>query len=282
MTHSSPASTLSEEFRSRLDLAQRLADTARTITLALFRSHGTTDNKLGQDGFDPVTKADRDAEAVMRGILQEEAPDDAINGEEFGFTDGTSGWTWYLDPVDGTRAFICGLPVWTTLIGCVRDGKPEIGLIDQPYLDERYTGWTTGAVSQIRGIETPLSVSTETRLTASTLSTTDPFILTPSERGAFEHLRQAARLTRYGLDAYAYARLAAGDIHLVTETSLHPHDIAALIPVVRGAGGLACDWFGAPATLGPQLVCAATQEILDQAVLSLKRSAGRRAGIGFD
>lgn len=282
MKHSSAASSLPSDTQSRLALAHRLADAARSVTLPLFRQHGITDNKLGDGAFDPVTKADRDAEAVMREILKQEAPDDAINGEEFGITEGTSGWTWYLDPVDGTRAFICGLPVWTTLIGCAKDGTPEIGIIDQPYLEERYIGWTTGAVSQIRGIEVPLSVSNETRLTAATLSTTDPFILTPSERGAFEHLRQTARLTRYGLDAYAYARLSAGDIHLVTETNLKPHDVAALIPVVRGAGGLACNWFGEPAQLGPQLACAATQDIMDQAVLSLKRSAGRRAGIGFD
>ncbi|MAT36345.1 MAG: histidinol-phosphatase [Ponticaulis sp.] len=277
-----PISELTKDFQDRLKLAERLGDAARAITLPLFRNHGLTDNKLGDAGFDPVTKADRDAEEAMREILDKEAPDDAVNGEEFGLKDGTSGWTWYLDPVDGTRAFIAGLPSWTTLIACALGDTPEIGLIDQPWLDERYVGWTRGAVSHIRGETRQLTVDPETRLTNAILSTTDPFILTPSERGAFEHLRQTARLTRYGLDAYAYARVAAGDMHIVTETSLQPHDVGALIPVIRGAGGVACDWSGQPAKLGPQLVCAATQEIMDQAVVSLRRSAGGRSRIGLD
>lgn len=281
-TSFTPISDLTLDFQDRLKLAGQLGDAARAVTLPLFRNHGLTDNKLGEAGFDPVTKADRDAEAVMREILEREAPDDAINGEEFGIKEGISGWTWYLDPIDGTRAFIAGLPSWTTLIGCALGSTPEIGLIDQPWLDERYIGWTRGAESHIRGEVSRLTVDPEQKLTNAILSTTDPFILTPSERGAFEHLRQTARLTRYGLDAYAYARVAAGDMHLVTESDLKPHDIAALIPVVRGAGGVACDWTGAPATLGPQLACAASEAIMEQAIVSLRRSAGGRSRIGLD
>ena len=266
----------------RIDLARRLADLAAEVTLSLFRQHGETIDKAEPGSFDPVTRADRDAESVMRDHLAKHAPEDGINGEEFGISEGTSGWTWYLDPIDGTRAFISGLPSWTTLIACARDDDPIIGVIDQPYLQERYIGWTDAAIADIRGTVKRIKVSDETRLTNAILSTTDPFILTPSERGAFEHLRQTARLTRYGLDAYAYARLAAGDIHLVTETGLQEHDVAALIPVVRGAGGVACDWTGAPAKLGPQLACAATQDIMDQAVVSLRRSAGRKSRIGLD
>ena len=270
------------DLADRVSLAEKLSNAASEVTLALFRQHGETHDKAGPGEFDPVTKADRDAEAVMRDILAREAPDDAINGEEFGITEGRSGWTWYLDPVDGTRAFVAGLPSWTTLIGCVRGDEPTIGIIDQPYLQERYIGWTQAAIVDMRGRKTRLQVDTETLLTRATLSTTDPYILTPSERGAFEHLRQTAQLTRYGLDAYAYARLADGSIHLVTETGLKPHDVAALIPVVRGAGGLAYTWSGAPAKLGPQLVCASHPAIMEQAVLSLRRSAGLRANIGID
>ncbi|MAP94372.1 MAG: histidinol-phosphatase [Ponticaulis sp.] len=277
-----PRFELTSDFQNRLKLAERLGDAARAVTLPLFRNHGDTVNKLGDKGFDPVTKADRDAEAAMREILDQDAPDDAINGEEFGLKEGRSGWTWYLDPVDGTRAFIAGLPSWTTLIGCALGSTPEIGVIDQPWLDERYIGWSRGAESVIRGETKRLMVDPETRLTNAILSTTDPFILTPSERGAFEHLRQTARLTRYGLDAYAYARVAAGDMHIVTETGLQPHDVAALIPVVRGAGGVACDWSGQPATIGPQLVCTATADIMEQAIISLRRSAGGRSRIGID
>lgn len=282
MTDASSLPAPAPEFAARVKIAEALADLAAAVTLSLFRQHGETIDKAGPGAFDPVTKADRDAEAVMRDFLERELPDDAIDGEEFGVKMGSSGWTWYLDPIDGTRAFIAGLPSWTTLIGCANGDMPVIGVIDQPYLQERYIGWTDAAVSNIRGTIAPLSVSLETRLTAAILSTTDPFILTPSERGAFEHLRQTARLTRYGLDAYAYARLAAGDIHIVTETGLQPHDVAALIPVVRGAGGVACDWTGAPARTGPQLVCAASQDIMDQAIVSLRRSAGSRSWIGID
>ncbi len=282
MTDPSTIPVPSSAYADRLQAARKLADLAAEVTLALFRQHGETIDKAGPGAFDPVTKADRDAEAAMREYLDREWPDDAIDGEEFGVKDGTSGWTWYLDPVDGTRAFICGLPSWTTLIACAENGMPKIGIIDQPYLQERYIGWTDAACVEIRGETRRLLVSAETKLTNAILSTTDPFILTPSERGAFEHLRQTARLTRYGLDAYAYARLAAGDIHLVTETGLQAHDVAALIPVVRGAGGIACDWTGAPADTGPQLACAASQDIMDQAVISLRRSAGRRSRIGID
>lgn len=266
----------------RVEIARKLADIAAGVTLSLFRQFGETIDKAGPGAFDPVTRADRDAEAAMRAFLEAECPSDGINGEEYGVREGSSGWTWYLDPVDGTRAFICGLPSWTTLIGCVQGDEPLIGLIDQPWLGERYIGWGEASISEIRGEVKPLQVSGETRLTQAILSTTDPFILTPSERGAFEHLRQTARLTRYGLDAYAYARLAAGDINMVTETGLQPHDVAALIPVVRGAGGVACDWTGAPAKLGPQIACASTQQIMDQAIVSLRRSAGGKGRLGLD
>ena len=131
-----PRFELTSDFQNRLKLAERLGDAARAVTLPLFRNHGDTVNKLGDKGFDPVTKADRDAEAAMREILDQDAPDDAINGEEFGLKEGRSGWTWYLDPVDGTRAFIAGLPSWTTLIGCALGSTPEIGVIDQPWLDD--------------------------------------------------------------------------------------------------------------------------------------------------
>jgi len=282
MSNASFFSSVPADRLGRVEIARKLADLAAEVTLSLFRRHGETIDKAGPGAFDPVTRADREAEQVMRAFLESELPDDGIDGEEFGIKPGTSGWTWYLDPVDGTRAFIAGLPCWTTLIGCAEGDIPTIGIIDQPYLQERYIGWTEGACVEIRGKTSLLKVSDETRLTNAILSTTDPFILTPSERGAFEHLRQTARLTRYGLDAYAYARLAAGDINLVTETGLQAHDVAALIPVVRGAGGVACDWTGAPAKTGPQLACASSQDIMDQAIISLRRSAGSRGRIGID
>lgn len=257
-----------------LKVAIALADAARPCALAHFREKTDIVDKGGEDEFDPVTEADRSAERAMRAVLAELRPDDGICGEEYGESTGTSGWTWYLDPVDGTRAFVAGLPVWTTLIGLVdSDGDAVVGVIDQPVLDERYVGSAEGAFFHRSHSVTPISVSSCAELREAVIATTDPFIMTPSEQGAWTHLRHTARITRYGLDAYAYARLAAGSIDLVAETGLAPHDTAALIPVVRAAGGVACDWRGAPAKPGGQIVCAASERLLEQALISLRRSA---------
>ena len=255
-------------------VANAMADAARAAIAPHFRALSDIENKQDNGAFDPVTVADRAAEMAMREILAKLRPQDAIHGEEFGEQDGSSGWTWVIDPIDGTRAFVAGLPVWTTLIGLVdAAGDAVVGIIDQPNLDERYVGSPEGSVLVTRAGETPISVSNCRDLRAAVIATTDPFIMTPPEQGAWTHLRHTARIVRYGLDAYAYARLAAGTIDLVAETGLAPYDAAALIPVVRGAGGLACDWTGAPAKPGGQLVCAAHQDILDQALISLRRSA---------
>ena len=254
-------------------LAQDLADIAAKATLTLFRSAEDSTQNKASAGFDPVTQADKDAEALMRAHLSQTRPQDAVHGEEFDDTPGTSGWTWYLDPIDGTRAFIAGLPLWTTLIGVAYEGKAIIGVIDQPYLQERYVGSPDGSFLITPNGSQRLQTRPCERLTDAILSTTDYFIFSPPERGGFEHLRATAKLTRYGLDAYAYARLAAGSIDMVAESSLKPFDVAALIPVIENAGGVVTDWRGAPARLGGQIVAAANQAILDEALISLRRSA---------
>lgn len=259
-----------------LALAGRLADAAREAALPYFRSGAAVEGKTdsGKSGFDPVTEADRGAERAMRAILAEARPQDGITGEEYGETPSTSGWTWLLDPVDGTRAFVAGLPVWTTLIALCDDaGDPVIGIIDQPVLGERYLGWPGGAALETPAGRAPIKVSDCADLREAVIATTDPFIFTPSEQGAWTHLRHTARITRYGLDAYSYARLAAGTVDLVAEAGLQPWDTGAIIPVVRGAGGLACDWRGNPATPGGQIVCACSDAVLEQALISLRRSA---------
>jgi len=251
-----------------------MADAARSAILPHYRSLTEVENKLDDGTFDPVTEADQAGERAMRAVLEELRPDDAIFGEEYGRSDGTTGWTWVLDPIDGTRAFVAGLPSWTTLIGLVDEaGDAIVGLIDQPNLDERYIGAPDESRLVTSASDSMISVSPCEDLREAVISTTDPFIMTPPEQGAWTHLRHTAKIIRYGLDAYAYARLAAGTIDLVAESGLAPYDAAALIPVVRGAGGLACDWRGNPAKPGGQLVCAASQGILDQALISLRRSA---------
>ncbi|MEO0881832.1 MAG: inositol monophosphatase family protein [Pseudomonadota bacterium] len=266
------------DIEAALAFAGRLADSARTAIVPHFRALDAVEGKDGakRDGFDPVTEADRGGESAMRALIEAERPEDGIVGEEFGDRPSANGLTWLLDPVDGTRAFVAGLPVWTTLIAlCDPAGDPLIGVIDQPVLGERYLGWPGGAAMETAQGQVPLRVSGEEDLRQATIATTDPFILTPAEQGAWTHLRHTARIIRYGLDAYAYARLAAGTIDLVAETGLAPWDMGALIPVVRGAGGLACDWTGAPAKPGGQFVCASSQPLLDQALISLRRSAVR-------
>jgi histidinol phosphatase-like enzyme (inositol monophosphatase family) len=255
-------------------VAQAMADAARSAILPHYRALTEVENKQNDGAFDPVTEADQAGERAMRAVLANLRPEDAIFGEEYGRKDGTTGWTWVLDPIDGTRAFVAGLPTWTTLIGLVDEaGDAIVGVIDQPNLDERYIGTPEGSRLVTSEADLSLSVSPCDDLRDAVISTTDPFILTPPEQGAWTHLRHTAKIIRYGLDAYAYARVAAGTIDLVAESGLAPYDAAALIPVVRGAGGLACDWRGAPAKPGGQLVCAASQGILDQALISLRRSA---------
>lgn len=257
-------------------LARRLADAAWTAIRPHFRNLNGVDHKSGtaKSGFDPVTEADRAAELAMRAIIAQERPADGVTGEEFPDTASESGWRWYFDPIDGTRAFVGGLPVWTTLIALVNpEGTPVIGVIDQPVVGERYIGWPGGAEMETASGTTPIRVSGNPDLRTATIATTDPFIFTPPEQGAWNHLRATARITRYGLDAYAYARVAGGTLDLVAESDLKAWDVAALIPVVRGAGGIATNWRGEAPALGGQIVCAASEGILEQALLALRRAA---------
>ena len=258
-----------------LNLARQLADAAWSVIQPHFRTGVATENKGGKGAaYDPVTLADKAGEEAIRAILAKERPDDGIDGEEFGAHNGASGWTWLLDPIDGTRAFLAGLPVWTTLIALVDPaGHPVLGVIDQPVLGERYIGSPSGTFLETGGSRTQLHVSACDDLRGAIIATTDPFIMTPAEQGAWTHLRHTARVTRYGLDAYGYARLAGGTIDLVCETGLQAHDVAALIPVVRGAGGIARDWRGNEAKLGSQIACAASEPLFEQALISLRRSA---------
>ncbi|MBL4639385.1 MAG: histidinol-phosphatase [Kordiimonadaceae bacterium] len=220
--------------------ACELADAAAEVSLAYFKKPLTVDNKEGDTGFDPVTEADKKAEKAIRALIDARFPDHSIFGEEYGKKITDSPFEWVLDPIDGTRAFISGLPTWGTLIALKHKGEPVIGVIDQPYLKERYLGWTTGATLNGRPITTRKAPS----LDKTTVSTTDLALFTEGEYGAFQTLLKNSRLVRYGLDCYAYAVLSAGHIDIVAESGLKPYDMMALIPVVRGAGGTATNWEG--------------------------------------
>lgn len=253
--------------------AHMLAEAARGETLRLFRSPDLRPDNKAADGFDPVTEADRACERAMRAILATHRPDDAILGEEYGAQDGSTGLTWVLDPIDGTRAFMAGAPSWGVLIGlCDADG-PLYGIVDQPHLQERYEGGFGRAVMTGRDGASPLRSRQGVDLAQATLMSTYPEVGSASEYAAFRRVAERVRLTRYGLDCYAYALLAAGHVDLVIEAGLQSYDVAAPIAVVQAAGGIVTDWTGGPAHQGGRIIAAGSAALHGQALELLAMAA---------
>lgn len=253
-----------------LSVAEALADAARVETLAHFRLPGlAADNKLST-GFDPVTVADRASEQRMRAILEERRPDDGIMGEEFGPKAGTSGLTWVLDPIDGTRAFLSGTPTWGVLIAVNAGGAPVLGVIDQPYIGERFIGGFGQACLMGPRGRTEMKTRAARPLEKAILFTTFPEVGTQFEGEAFRNLSKNVQLTRYGTDCYAYALVAAGQIDLVVEAGLQAYDVQAPIAVIEAAGGIVTNWQGGPAHEGGRILAAANAEIHAQALKILR------------
>ncbi len=254
-----------------LDIASRLADAAGQAILPYFRGDAlSTSNKL-EGGFDPVTVADRAAERAMRDLLDDLRPDDGILGEEYGTKAGTSGLTWVLDPIDGTRGFISGTPTWGTLIAVSDDKGPMMGVIDQPYIGERFIGgFGTARVDGPHGSR-DLGTKTTTALRDAILFTTFPEVGSPEERSGFETVAEQVKLTRFGMDCYAYGLLAAGQVDLVIEAGLQPYDIQAPIAVIEAAGGIVTDWQGGPAHNGGRCLAAANTTLHAEALKFLSR-----------
>lgn len=256
-------------------IAYRLADTARRVTLSRFRARDLAAETKGASGFDPVTEADRDCEQAMRAILAETRPEDGILGEEFGPKPSRSGLTWVLDPIDGTRAYLAGAPTWGVLIGLRDETGPLYGLIDQPHIGERFEGgWGVARLDGPRGQRT-LRCRPPRALSEAILCSTFPEIGSAEERAAFTRVADRVRLTRYGMDCYAYGLLALGQIDLVIEAGLHPYDILAPIAVVEAAGGIVTDWHGGPATAGGAVIAAANAEVHAAALALLAGSPDR-------
>jgi myo-inositol-1(or 4)-monophosphatase len=229
--------------------AHRLADAAGAVIRPYFRRRLDIDDKGAAKGkeFDPVTAADRGAEEALRALIGRERPKDAILGEEFGETKGTSGRRWVLDPVDGTRAFITGHHMWGTLIALEVEGERLLGIIDQPVLRERFIGYPGTAEVITPEDTTPLRTRVCAGLAEAIVTTTHPWsYFSEGEEEAFARVASAARMSRFGGDCYGYALLAAGYTDLVIESSLRPWDVAALVPVVENAGGIVTDWQGQP------------------------------------
>jgi myo-inositol-1(or 4)-monophosphatase len=253
-----------DEIAPFVTTAVKLAELAREQTLGGGAREAEDKNAGG--AFDPVTAADRGAERVMRQWIEACWPEHGISGEEYGEKPGSGPWSWSLDPIDGTRAYVCGLPSWTTLIALLHEGRPVVGIIDTPRLDELCLGTPSGTLLQGAGRREKLRTSGCRSLAEARFSTTDPYLFSGAEADAFERVRERARLTRYGLDAYGYARVAAGALDLVIESGLKPHDYNALIPVLRGAGGVIGNWRGEDDFSEGKVVAAATPALFEEAV----------------
>lgn len=240
-----------------LETAHTLADFSAKAILPHFRRRLEIENKAGAGSFDPVTNADKAAERVIRRHLAEAHADHGILGEEYGSLAGTAPFTWVIDPIDGTKAFITGAPLWGTLIGLAHHGAAVLGMMDQPFTRERV--WAAGAASFWRVADAParrIKTRACPRLADAILATTSPDLLQPDELAAFNAIKTRARLTRYGGDCYAYCLLAAGTIDLVIECGLKPHDVMALIPIIEQAGGRITTWTGERPEAGGRILAA--------------------------
>ncbi len=258
--------------RDLIRVAHLLADAARVETLRHFRTAAlVADDKDGVSRFDPVTEGDRAAERAMRALLAEHRPDDAILGEEYGAATGTTGLTWVLDPIDGTRGFLCGTPTWGVLISVADASGPIFGLIDQPHIGERFAGGL--GVAEVAGPRGKAALKTRPPrpLSQAIVLSTFPEVGTATEGAAFHMVSRRARLTRYGMDCYGYALLAAGQVDLVIEAGLQPYDVQAPIAVIEAAGGIVTDWRGAPAPQGGRILASANPAIHAEALAILSR-----------
>lgn len=255
----------------------RLADAAGRAILPHFRTAMAVEDKTsGQTGarYDPVTIADRAAEIAMRSLIEQHHPEHGILGEEFGNVRLDADHVWVLDPIDGTRAFISGLPVWGTLIGLKIAGRPSLGMMAQPFTGERFAGDTRPGHERrawYRGPdgERPLKTRACADLADAVLFTTTPALFKGPDRAAYDRVEAAVRLARYGCDCYAYCMVAAGHVDCVVETGLEPYDVVALIPVIEAAGGVMTSWTGGSAAEGGSVVASGDPRLHERVLASL-------------
>ena len=255
---------------------ERLAQVSGEVIFPFFRSAIRAEDKSLGGVFDPVTEADRGAEAAMRRLIAQTFPAHGVIGEEYGRDRPEAEYVWVLDPIDGTKSFVSGLPTWGTLIGLMHHGRPVYGMMAQPFTRERFYG--DGQRARLRTLapshgEAPPSEwatrSLHTRscpsLAEATLITTSPMLIGEADRAAYRRVESQVRLTRYGGDCYAYCALAAGFVDLVIETNLKPHDIVALAPIIAGAGGVVTTWEGGDAAGGGRIIAAGDRALHEEA-----------------
>lgn len=255
-----------------LELAGRIADAARLVARRHFRQGLAVEDKADES---PVTRADREAEAAMRETIAAAHPDHGIHGEEFGVENPGAEFVWVLDPIDGTKRFITGNPLFGSLVALLQGGRPILGVIDMPILEERWLG--------AAGHATTFTDRTGTRkartrdcasLAAATLLSTAPEMFQGADGTAFQRLRGAAKLTLYGGDCFNYGLLSSGFADLVVEADLAPYDYLAHAAIIAGAGGVMTDWQGRPPGLDSdgRVLCAGDRRCHEQAISLLRRA----------
>ena len=244
----------------------RLATASGDAILPFFRTSLGIEDKAGSGPFDPVTAADRAAETAMRTLIRQNFPDHGIVGEEFGSERADAEYVWVLDPIDGTKSFITGMPAWGTLIALTRGGEPVYGMMHQPFTRERFTG--DGGAAHYRGPagERTLHVRRCGALADAMLMTTSPLLMREADCSIFGRVEREVRLSGYGGDCYAYCMLAAGHVDLVIETELKPYDIVPLIPIITGAGGIVTTWEGGPPRAGGRVIAAGDPRVHEAAL----------------
>ena len=263
-----------EDAAEYLECAIEMARRAGEVILPHFRNDPAVENKRSDGGYDPVTVADRAAEATIRAIIAERYPQHGIFGEEQGLQPG-NGLTWVVDPIDGTRAFMTGMLHWGVLIALFDGAEPVLGVMHQPFTDEFWLG-TNDSAEYRRGIwNRPLSVRAVGGVVDAVMGSTGPqFFATPDEQMAFNALREEVRFTRFGGDCYLYAGLCMGQLDLVVEAGLHAYDIQALMPIIRGAGGVVTTWDGGDASMGGRIIAAGDAQVHRAALTILQARLG--------
>jgi len=243
-----------------------LATVSGDAILPFFRTSLGVEDKGSAAGFDPVTAADRAAENAMRSLIKRNFPEHGIVGEEYGNERADAEYVWVLDPIDGTKSFITGMPAWGSLIALTRNGEAVFGMMHQPFIRERFSG--DGGAARYRGPagQRKLLARPCASLSDAVLFTTSPLLMNAYDRAAYARVESAVRLARYGGDCYAYCMLAAGHLDLIIETELKSYDVAALIPIVTGAGGIITTWDGKPAQSGGRIVAAGDKRLHEAAL----------------
>jgi myo-inositol-1(or 4)-monophosphatase len=251
--------------------AMSLADASGAVIRPYFRQRIEVVHKPGIRAFDPVTEADKGGERAIRAIIDRDRPDDGILGEEYGEKPGRNRLRWVLDPVDGTRAFITGRHEWGSLIALEQSDEPVLGILDQPVLGERYLAVNGGAVVIQGEKRTPLNVRECADIKDAILCATDPSsYFSPDQQTAFHRVKDKVRMTRYGGDCYLFAALALGFVDIIIEAGFNRWDVAALIPLVEGAGGIITNWNGQDCRDGKTILACGDKRVHEEAIKLLR------------